>query len=70
MAMIFLFSTPSSSLQNFTAFRISRYDPTNGVYSGGPGVARPSGRYCPGSFVLNNEFWLYGGYGNADGSKY
>jgi hypothetical protein len=70
LTTIFLFSVPTSSTQLFTAYRISHYDSMVGIYSGGPGTARPSARYCPGSFVYNNEFWLYGGYGNADGSKY
>lgn len=70
IATIFLFSVPTSSLQLYTAYRVSRYDTVAGVYAGGPGVARPGARYCPGSFVYNNEFWLYGGYGIADGSKY
>lgn len=64
--LLIIFTTLINTIAalEYTATRLYQYNDLAGVYSGGTGNVRPGARYCPGSFVINGEFWLYGGLGS------
>lgn len=61
--IVFVCSPTQVNTLEYTANLVHHYNELAGVYSGGN--SRPGARYCPGSFVINGDFWLYGGFGSV-----